>query len=163
MPPIELEQVELASVDFEFPVGSQAPDWTDAACAHTSAEDWYPEGMDKDERREHVATLKRICGYCPLQQACLSYARANDEQYGIWGGVDMERPKGRARKPRKGKEAPLFTSVSGARGVSWNKDAGKWEVKVQVGGVRRFGGFYEVIDEASAAAGRLREEMKASA
>jgi hypothetical protein len=32
------------------------------------------------------------CTTCPIRSECLTYALTADEQYGIWGGFDMELP-----------------------------------------------------------------------
>lgn len=36
--------------------------------------------------RQYAATL---CGPCPIRLQCASYAIANDEQDGVWGGMDL--------------------------------------------------------------------------
>ena len=30
---------------------------------------------------------KRICGLCAIRSACLEYALAHDERFGVWGGL----------------------------------------------------------------------------
>ncbi|MES8969273.1 WhiB family transcriptional regulator, partial [Cutibacterium acnes] len=40
----------------------------------------------------------RICESCEVRQECLEYALANDERFGIWGGLsEMERRRLRKR------------------------------------------------------------------
>lgn len=34
-----------------------------------------------------VQACKEVCNHCPVQDLCLRYAIANDERYGIWGGL----------------------------------------------------------------------------
>lgn len=34
-----------------------------------------------------VQACKEVCNHCPVQELCLRYAIANDERYGIWGGL----------------------------------------------------------------------------
>lgn len=41
---------------------------------------------------------KEVCGHCPVADLCLAYAIANDEKFGIWGGMDR-----RERKAHKSK------------------------------------------------------------
>lgn len=41
-----------------------------------------PELVSEDEAEE-------LCHGCPLLYACYQFAKANDEQYGIWGGVNF--------------------------------------------------------------------------
>lgn len=48
---------------------------------------------------------------------------------------------------------------SGARGVSWRKDLGKWEAYAKVNGKQRKGGCFEKLEDAAEAARKLREEM----
>lgn len=85
-----------------LPVSVPAPDWTDAACANTDRLAWFPETREAYSaeaqaaaRAEQITRLQRICGYCPLgprnpEQPCLNYALANGEEYGVWGGEDLE-------------------------------------------------------------------------
>lgn len=58
-------------------------DWREQAlCAQIGGEFWFPhEG--------HTAPdAKRICRRCPVRLQCLQLALDNDEQYGIWGGLN---------------------------------------------------------------------------
>ena len=57
-------------------------------CAQTDPEAFFPEkgGSTRD--------AKRICSGCDAKAACLDYALANDERFGIWGGLsERERRK----------------------------------------------------------------------
>lgn len=49
-----------------------------------------------------VRRCKEICGLCPVAKQCLAYAIANDERYGIWGGMN--------RKERKALKSKLDVS-----------------------------------------------------
>ena len=60
----------------------------DALCSHTDPEAFFTEkgGSTRD--------AKRICSGCDVRQQCLDYALANDERFGIWGGLsERERRK----------------------------------------------------------------------
>ncbi len=60
----------------------------DAVCAQTDPEAFFPAkgGSARD--------AKRICQGCDVKQQCLEYALANDERFGIWGGLsERERRK----------------------------------------------------------------------
>ena len=60
----------------------------DALCAQTDPEAFFPEkgGSTRD--------AKRICTGCNVKAQCLEYALANDERFGIWGGLsERERRK----------------------------------------------------------------------
>ncbi|MDO5700740.1 MAG: WhiB family transcriptional regulator [Bowdeniella nasicola] len=59
-----------------------SPAWYEAAlCAQTDPEAFFPEkgGSTRD--------AKRVCSTCPVRGKCLEYALANDERFGIWGGL----------------------------------------------------------------------------
>ncbi|GAB3600957.1 WhiB family transcriptional regulator [Microbacterium tumbae] len=61
---------------------------TDALCAQTDPEAFFPEkgGSTRD--------AKRICTSCDVRGECLEYALNNDERFGIWGGLsERERRK----------------------------------------------------------------------
>jgi len=65
---------------------------SDALCAQTDPESFFPEkgGSTRD--------AKRICTSCEVRGECLEYALANDERFGIWGGLsERERRKLRRR------------------------------------------------------------------
>ena len=60
----------------------------DAICSQPDPEAFFPEkgGSTRD--------AKRICAGCDVKQQCLEYALANDERFGIWGGLsERERRK----------------------------------------------------------------------
>ena len=68
------------------------PDWQERAlCAQTDPEAFFPEkgGSTRD--------AKKVCGACTVRSQCLEYALANDERFGIWGGLS-ERERRRLRK-----------------------------------------------------------------
>lgn len=73
-----------------------APAWTgDALCAQVATEMFFPEkgGSTKD--------AKRICGDCPVREACLEYALENGERFGIWGGLSERERRALIRARRK--------------------------------------------------------------
>ncbi|MFB7455547.1 MULTISPECIES: WhiB family transcriptional regulator [unclassified Streptomyces] len=78
-----------------------APDdiaWQDLAlCAQTGADFFFPEPGSS------VREAKRICGMCEMRPACLEYALANDERFGVWGGLSE---KERQALGRTGRTAP---------------------------------------------------------
>ncbi|GAB3192622.1 WhiB family transcriptional regulator [Nesterenkonia suensis] len=63
----------------------------DALCAQTDPEAFFPEkgGSTRD--------AKKVCAACNVKQECLDYALANDERFGIWGGLS-ERERRKLRK-----------------------------------------------------------------
>ncbi|GGT05475.1 hypothetical protein GCM10010254_27190 [Streptomyces chromofuscus] len=53
----------------------------EALCAQTGADFFFPEPGSS------VREAKRICGLCEMRTACLDFALANDERFGVWGGL----------------------------------------------------------------------------
>jgi len=54
-------------------------DWQDLAACGADPESFF------DPKRADEAL--GVCGRCEVRDACAAYAEANDEQFGIWGGV----------------------------------------------------------------------------
>ncbi|WP_285113871.1 WhiB family transcriptional regulator [Leifsonia sp. fls2-241-R2A-40a] len=79
--------VRTVEVEEDNPLAWQ----TDALCAQTDPEAFFPEkgGSTRD--------AKRICTSCEVRSQCLEYALANDERFGIWGGLS-ERERRKLRK-----------------------------------------------------------------
>lgn len=63
----------------------------DALCAQTDPEAFFPE------KGGSTREAKRICDGCEVRSQCLDYALANDERFGIWGGLS-ERERRRLRR-----------------------------------------------------------------
>ncbi|MFF4007252.1 WhiB family transcriptional regulator [Streptomyces sp. NPDC001717] len=68
--------------------------WYDLAlCAQTGPGFFFPEPGSS------LRDAKRLCGACEGRVACLEYALANDERFGVWGGLsEAERS---ALRPRR--------------------------------------------------------------
>lgn len=59
-----------------------------ALCAQTDPEAFFPE------KGGSTREAKRVCTGCDVRSECLEYALANDERFGIWGGLsERERRK----------------------------------------------------------------------
>ncbi len=59
-----------------------------ALCAQTDPEAFFPE------KGGSTREAKRVCVGCDVKAECLEYALANDERFGIWGGLsERERRK----------------------------------------------------------------------
>ncbi len=72
---------------------SSALSWqTDALCAQTDPESFFPE------KGGSTREAKKICASCDVRGECLEYALANDERFGIWGGLS-ERERRKLRRP----------------------------------------------------------------
>jgi WhiB family redox-sensing transcriptional regulator len=66
----------------------------DALCAETDPEAFFPE------KGGSTREAKRVCVGCDVRTECLEYALANDERFGIWGGLS-ERERRRIRLARR--------------------------------------------------------------
>ena len=66
--------------------------WQDKAlCAQTDPEAFFPE------KGGSTREAKKVCLGCDVRSECLEYALANDERFGIWGGLS-ERERRRLKK-----------------------------------------------------------------
>jgi WhiB family transcriptional regulator, redox-sensing transcriptional regulator len=82
------------STDMTFPLSVEGADegalgWQERAlCAQTDPEAFFPE------KGGSTREAKRVCASCDVRAECLEYALANDERFGIWGGLsERERRK----------------------------------------------------------------------
>ena len=74
---------------------SAADEWRqDALCAETDPEAFFPE------KGGSTREAKRVCAGCSVRVECLEAALANDERFGIWGGLS-ERERRRLRMMRR--------------------------------------------------------------
>ena len=62
-----------------------------ALCAETDPEAFFPE------KGGSTREAKKICTGCEVRAECLEFALANDERFGIWGGLS-ERERRRLRR-----------------------------------------------------------------
>lgn len=62
-----------------------------ALCAQTDPEAFFPE------KGGSTREAKRVCSACDVRVECLEYALANDERFGIWGGLS-ERERRRLKR-----------------------------------------------------------------
>lgn len=64
-----------------------------ALCAQTDPELFFPEQGGNGTR------AKMICAQCPIREACLEVAMANNERFGVFGGLsEPERDRLRAQR-----------------------------------------------------------------
>jgi WhiB family redox-sensing transcriptional regulator len=85
--PVSLGIPGLRPVDEDGALSWQA----DALCAQTDPEAFFPE------KGGSTREAKKICQQCEVKSECLEYALANDERFGIWGGLS-ERERRRLRR-----------------------------------------------------------------
>jgi WhiB family transcriptional regulator, redox-sensing transcriptional regulator len=64
--------------------------WRDsAACRHVDTELFFPIGKAGAAVAE-TRRAKLVCAGCPVRRACLAFALATGQEYGIWGGYDED-------------------------------------------------------------------------
>ena len=85
--PVNLGIPGLRPLDEDGALAWQA----DALCAQTDPEAFFPE------KGGSTREAKKICQQCDVKAECLDYALANDERFGIWGGLS-ERERRRLRR-----------------------------------------------------------------
>jgi WhiB family redox-sensing transcriptional regulator len=74
---------------FGTPADDSILGWQERAlCAQTDPEAFFPE------KGGSTREAKKVCTGCEVRAECLEYALANDERFGIWGGLsERERRK----------------------------------------------------------------------
>jgi WhiB family redox-sensing transcriptional regulator len=77
---------------FDVAPATEEEQWQERAlCAQTDPEAFFPE------KGGSTREAKRICQGCEVRDACLEYALAHDERFGIWGGLS-ERERRRLKR-----------------------------------------------------------------
>jgi WhiB family redox-sensing transcriptional regulator len=88
-------QLSLVPLHERFDMESDDEDddqWQERGlCAQTDPEAFFPE------KGGSTREAKRICQGCEVRDRCLEYALANDERFGIWGGLS-ERERRRLKR-----------------------------------------------------------------
>ena len=51
---------------------------------------FHPDGERGPRRRNRENAAKAVCATCPVMQRCRQHALANQEPYGIWGGLSED-------------------------------------------------------------------------
>jgi len=92
--PIGRPQLSLVPEQIEAVTATDDDDdqWQEnALCAQTDPEAFFPE------KGGSTREAKRICLGCEVRDKCLESALANDERFGIWGGLS-ERERRRLKR-----------------------------------------------------------------
>jgi len=91
--PITRPQLSLVPDPLDVaPATDEDDQWQEnALCAQTDPEAFFPE------KGGSTREAKRICMGCEVRDKCLEYALANDERFGIWGGLS-ERERRRLKR-----------------------------------------------------------------
>jgi WhiB family redox-sensing transcriptional regulator len=85
-------QLSLVPDQFDLAPETEDDQWQERAlCAQTDPEAFFPE------KGGSTREAKRICQGCEVRDACLEYALAHDERFGIWGGLS-ERERRRLKR-----------------------------------------------------------------
>lgn len=62
-------------------------DWDQAECRGVYTELFYRVEEERNQTAyQYINAVRSICGRCPIQRECLSYAFGNEE-FGVWGGL----------------------------------------------------------------------------
>ncbi|MEV6315757.1 WhiB family transcriptional regulator [Streptomyces sp. NPDC051776] len=77
-----------------------------AACRDEDPELFFPIGTTGPAATRQAELAKGVCNHCPVQQECLEWALENNQDSGVWGGMDeMERRALRRRTARRAARA----------------------------------------------------------
>lgn len=58
-----------------------------AACGEANAHLFFPPTHGGGMNDEQERAAKRVCGSCPVRDACATEAILNNEEWGVWGGL----------------------------------------------------------------------------
>ncbi|MCX4744208.1 WhiB family transcriptional regulator [Kitasatospora sp. NBC_01287] len=73
-----------------------------AACRETDTSVFFhPSGERPPASAERDAAAKEVCARCPVRAACLEFALATREPYGVWGGMTAEERQAVLRSGRR--------------------------------------------------------------
>jgi WhiB family transcriptional regulator, redox-sensing transcriptional regulator len=71
-------------------LGATDDSWRDhALCRDTDPDLFFPVGTT-GQALVQIDHAKRVCGECPVTEACLDYALATNQDSGVWGGLSEE-------------------------------------------------------------------------
>ncbi|MFE7547026.1 WhiB family transcriptional regulator [Streptomyces gardneri] len=71
-------------------LAARDPRWSqEAECQYTDPELFFPVGHSK-AAVEQAERAKAVCMQCPVRDACLEWAVATGEQFGVLGGLTQE-------------------------------------------------------------------------
>lgn len=87
-----------------------APDdaeWMDQAlCAQTDPESFYPE------KGGSTREAKKTCEQCLVRAECLDWALANDERFGIWGGLSERERRAISKTLQRPTDEPAIPAAA---------------------------------------------------
>lgn len=72
----------------DAPVAAADTSWRkDAACRHMDPDVFFAD------RGASVGPAKTVCAGCPVRAACLDYAMATGQKFGVWGGLPLDQER----------------------------------------------------------------------
>lgn len=74
-----------------------------SACASADPELFYPLSP-AGRSASQIRRAKAICARCPVRSPCLSFALANSDAHGIWGGTTGDERAALRRTPQRAAE-----------------------------------------------------------
>jgi WhiB family redox-sensing transcriptional regulator len=76
-------------------------DWRESGACRT-----VPTAVFFPDTDSEAGPAKAICAVCPVREECLSFALANREEQGVWGGLtETERRRTRRRRAEAARAA----------------------------------------------------------
>jgi WhiB family transcriptional regulator, redox-sensing transcriptional regulator len=103
------------------PAGAGPATWMSrgTACRHADPELFFPTATAAGQAQE----AKAVCARCPVRTACLAYALATRQPYGVWGGATEKERRAMNRSPHRAAQAPAArdttTATATAPGGAW--------------------------------------------
>ena len=80
-------------------VQHQQDSWrTRAACRSLPADLFFPSGELEDQAVVQAEEAKAVCARCPVRVACLEFAIATNQPYGVWGGLNASERRSLRRR-----------------------------------------------------------------
>lgn len=92
-----------------------------AACRDQDPELFFPVGSAGPAALAQIAEAKKICGRCQVRRACLVFAMATGQAYGIWGGL-TEGERSQLRRRVAGKQMAAVPATDGCVPLSGQQD-----------------------------------------
>jgi WhiB family redox-sensing transcriptional regulator len=80
-----------------------------ASCRSTDPDLFFPVGTT-GMALEQIDDAKRVCALCPVNEPCLEYALATNQDSGIWGGTSEEERRTLRRQWLRAKRAAAAAS-----------------------------------------------------
>lgn len=70
-------------------------------CQVTDPELWF--GTEEDAKATRFRMAKNLCSRCPVIKECATFAIANQEMFGVWGGLDPRERQALRNRHKRGR------------------------------------------------------------